>query len=97
MFPTPSKAPPAPSIPPGPTLQWPAVSPTVIASAIHTSAPNKASGPDGMPFVLLEKAHQVAPQLFNTLYPALIQCGYHPLCWRQATGAILKTQINQTI
>ena len=45
-----------------------------------------------MPFLLLQKAHQAAPQLFNTLYPALIQHGYHPLCWHQATGAILKKQ-----
>ena len=58
MFPTPPVAPPAPPIPPGPTLQWPTVSPEEIASAIHTSAPNKAPGPDGMPFLLLQKAHQ---------------------------------------
>ena len=45
-----------------------------------------------MPFLLLQKAHQAAPQLFNALYPALIEHGYHPLCWRQATGAILKKQ-----
>ena len=43
-----------------------------------------------MPFLLLQKAHQAAPQLFNTLYSALIQHGYHPLCWQQATGAIMK-------
>ena len=90
MFPTPPEAPPAPSILAGHILQWPAVTPTEISSAIHTFAPNKAPGPDVMPFLLLQKAHQAAPQLFNTLYPALIQHGYHPLCRLQATGAILK-------
>jgi hypothetical protein len=92
MFPPPPEAPPAPPIPPGPILQWPTVTPAEIADAIQTSAPNKAPGPDGMPFLLLQKAHQAAPQLFNTLYPPLIENGYHPLCWRQATGAILKKQ-----
>jgi ribonuclease HI len=92
MFRTPPEAPPAPPIPPGPTLEWPAVTSEEIARAIQTSAPNKAPGPDGMPFLLLQKAYQAVPQLFNTLYPPLIEHGYHPLCWRQATGAILKKQ-----
>ena len=72
MFPTPLEEPPAPLIPPGPTLQWPAVTPAEIASDIYISAPTKVPGLHGMPFVLLQKAHQVAPQLFHTLYPALI-------------------------
>ena len=45
-----------------------------------------------MPFLLLQKAYLTAPQLFNTLYPHLIEYEYHPLCWRQATSAILKKQ-----
>ena len=92
MFPMPPEAPPAPPIPPGPTLEWPTVTDSEIAAAINTSAPNKAPGPDGMPFLLLQKAYQATPILFNTLYPTLIKHGYHPLCWRQATGAILKKQ-----
>ena len=54
MFPTPPEAPPAPPIPPGPTLEWPIVTDSEIATAINTSAPNKAPGPDGMPFLLLQ-------------------------------------------
>ena len=92
MFPPlPEALPPLP-IPPGPTLQWPTVTMEEIASAIQTSAPNKAPGPDGMPFLLLQKAYLTAPQIFNFLYPHLIEYGYHPLYWRQATGAILKKQ-----
>ena len=45
-----------------------------------------------MLFQLLLKANQEAPQVFNTLYPVLIEYGYHPLCWRQGTGAIVKMQ-----
>ena len=79
MFPQPPEAPPAPPISPGPTLEWPTVTTQEIATAIKTSAPNKAPGPDGMPFLLLQKAYQAVPGLFNTLYPRLIEHGYHPL------------------
>ena len=92
MFPPPPEAPPPLPIPLGPILQWPTVTTEEIASAIQTSVPNKAPGPNGMPFLLLQKAYLTAPQLFNTLYPHLIEYRYHPLCWRQATGAILKKQ-----
>ena len=92
MFPQPPEAPPAPPISPGPTLEWPTVTTQEIATAIKTSAPNKAPGPDGMPFLLLQKAYQAAPGLFNILYPRLVQHGYHHLSWRQATRAILKKQ-----
>ena len=92
MFPSPPEAPSPLPIPPGPTLEWPTFTSEEIASAIQTSAPNKAPEPDGMPFLLLQKAYHTSPQLFNTLYPHLIEYGYHPLCWRQATGAICKKQ-----
>ena len=71
MFLTPPEAPPPLLIPPAPTLHWPTVTPKEIASAIQISAPNKAPGPDGMLFLLLQKAYLPAPQLFNTLYPHL--------------------------
>jgi hypothetical protein len=54
--------------------------------------PTRHQDQTACPFLLLQKAYQAAPQLFNTLYPPLILSGYHPLCWRQATGAILKKQ-----
>ena len=55
----PPEAPPTPPIPPGSTLEWPTVTLQEIASAIQTSAPNKAPGPDGLLFLLLQMAqHQ---------------------------------------
>ena len=92
MFPTPPEAHAAPPIPPALTPQSPAFTSAEIDYVIHISAPNKAPEPAGMPFLLLQKAHLAAPQLFIILYPALIQHGYHLLCWRQATGAIFKKQ-----
>ena len=82
MFPPPPEAPPPLPIPPGPTLQWSTVPTEEIASAIQTSAPNRVPGTDGMSFLLPQKANLTAPQLFNTLYPHLIEYGYHALCWR---------------
>ena len=61
MFPPPPEAPSPLPIPPGRTLQWPTVTTEEIVSAIKTSAPNKAPGPDGMPFLLLQKAYLTAP------------------------------------
>ena len=73
MFLPPSETPSPLPIPPGPTLEWPTVISEEIASAIQTSTPNKAPGPDGMPFLLLQKTYLTAPQLFNTLYQHLIE------------------------
>jgi hypothetical protein len=35
-------------------------------------------------------AYSTIPKYFNTLFQALFQAGYHPVCWRQATIVILK-------
>ena len=92
MFPEPPEAPPAPLISPGLTLDWPMFTAQEIATTIQSLAPNKAPGPDGMPFLLLQKTDQAVSDLFNTLYPLLVEHGYHPLCWIQATGAVLQKQ-----
>ena len=90
MFPRLPEALPAPPISAGPIINWPTVTTHKIATAIQTSPLNKAPGPISIPFLLLQKADQAAPGLFNILYPRLVEHGYHPLCWIQATGAILK-------
>src|SRR5436189_6018128 len=37
-----------------------------------------------------QKAFNIIENRFVTLYNKLIQYGYHPICWREATGIILK-------
>ena len=90
MFPSPPTASSTLVDPSGPILPWPDITTSEIATAIGTSAPNKAPGPDGLNFLMIQKAFECQPGLFTTLYPTLIKNGYHPLCWRQGTGAILK-------
>jgi hypothetical protein len=48
-------------------------------------------------FLIIQHAYQAIPELFHTVYSVLINQGYHPICWRQGTGAILKKKANQTI
>lgn len=70
-------------------IQWEPVTDREIKNAIFTSAPQKAPGPDGINFFCLQKAYTAAPKLFNVLFAMLADAGYHPKCWREATGAIL--------
>src|SRR5262249_4386345 len=60
-----------------------------IKSAILTASTRKAPGPDHINFLLLQKAYKAALVVFNTLYRTLFNIGYHPACWREATGVIL--------
>ena len=57
-----------------------------------TSSPKKAPGPDGLSFLIIQHAYQAIPDLFHTVYSILINQEYHPICWRQGTGAIMKKE-----
>jgi hypothetical protein len=43
-------------------------------------------------FLIIQHAYQAIPELFHTVYSVLINQGYHPICWRQGTEAILKKE-----
>jgi hypothetical protein len=49
----------------------------------------KTPGPDGITQEIIAKAFEAIPDTFLKVYGPLIDKGYHPKCWRQATGAIL--------
>jgi hypothetical protein len=72
------------------TKPWFSVISEEIKKAIMTSSTKKAPGPDGLSFLIIQHAYQAIPELFHTVYSVLINQGYHPICWRQGTGAILK-------
>ena len=72
------------------TKTWFAVISDEIKQAIMTSSTKKAPGPDGLSFLIIQHAYQAIPDLFHMIYSALLDQGYHPICWRQGTGAILK-------
>jgi len=90
--------PPLPTSPPTPPeevvfqrqpIDWEPATDREVKTAILSSSPNKAPGPDGLSFLCLQNAYKAAPKLFNTLYTKLADAGYHPKCWREATGAII--------
>jgi hypothetical protein len=54
-----------------------------------TAVKGKTPGPDGITQEIIAKAFQAIPDTFLKVYGPLIDRGYHPKCWRQATGAIL--------
>jgi hypothetical protein len=71
-------------------LPWGEVTADEVKLAIMGSAPNKAPGPDGISFLCLRQVLDSIPSQLTKLYATLIAAGYHPHCWREATGAILK-------
>jgi hypothetical protein len=70
--------------------QWPKIKRSEIKYAIYKSSAKKTPGPDRLSFRVLRKAYATVPELFNYLYPILIVNGYHPKCFKEATGVILK-------
>jgi ribonuclease HI len=63
--------------------EWPEVDKDEIKEAIFSSSTKTAAGPD-------QKAYNIIENRFVKLYSNLISYGYHPICWREAIGAILK-------
>src|SRR5439155_14322444 len=61
-----------------------------IKETIFSSSIKLAAGPDGIFYLIIQKAFNIIETRFIKLYSKLIQYGYHPICWREATGVILK-------
>lgn len=70
--------------------EWPKIVIDEVREAIFTSSIKKAPGPDGISFMIIQKAYMNLPHRFYRLYEALIQEGYHPRCWKTAKGVVLK-------
>src|SRR5436190_5070860 len=70
--------------------KWPEINRDEIKDTIFSSSIKSASGPDGISYLILQKAFNIIESRFVILYSKLIQYGYHPICWREATGVILK-------
>ena len=69
---------------------WSEVTRNEIKTAIFTSSIKKAAGSDAILFLILQKIYSVLEERFYKLYKALIQFGYHPKCWKEAVGVILR-------
>jgi hypothetical protein len=74
---------------PSRTYDWPEITRVEIKRAIFSSSTKITPGPDRLSYRILREAYTAVPELFDFLYPILIGNGYHPRCWKEATGVIL--------
>ncbi|EDN96572.1 hypothetical protein SS1G_01498 [Sclerotinia sclerotiorum 1980 UF-70] len=70
--------------------EWPDLTESELLNACSAKIKGKTPGPDGITQDIIIQAYKAIPKAFFTLFSHLINLGYHPSCWKQATGAILK-------
>ena len=69
---------------------WPALLQSELEATCTAKTKGKTPGPDGITHEIIQHAYMAIPLVFFGLYSRLLDIGYHPRCWKQATGAILK-------
>lgn len=70
--------------------EWPKLTSIELRNVCTSKVKGKTPGPDLITQDIISKAYEAIPNYFLQLYSKLIDIGYHPVSWRQATGAILK-------
>ena len=70
--------------------QWQELSDNKVKQVINTSSSKKALGPDEISFTIIQEAYKAISEVMNLVYKILIRNGFHPECWREGTGIILK-------
>ena len=70
--------------------KWEKVIHREIKNAIFSSSFKKVSGSDEILFLILQKSYHAISDLFDIVFSKLIKNGYHPQCWKESIGAILK-------
>ena len=69
---------------------WPRLARTELENACTAKIKGKTPGPDLITHDIIRQAYKAIPDTFYKLYSSLLDIGYYPKCWKQATGAILK-------
>jgi len=69
---------------------WPKLTKAELSKACSAKVKGKTPGPDDITQEIITQAYKAIPDVFFRLYTRLLDFGYHPTCWKQATGAILK-------
>jgi len=59
---------------------WPKLTENELEKAVFSFSTKKASGPDRIGFLIVQKAYSNIPKLFYQLYSILIKVGFHPEC-----------------
>jgi Reverse transcriptase (RNA-dependent DNA polymerase) len=73
-----------------PDWKWPKLSRIELKEACTSKIKGKTPGPDLITQEIIVQAYIAIPDLFYKIYALLIDQGYHPKVWKQATGCILK-------
>jgi hypothetical protein len=70
--------------------QWLKIKRLEVKYAIYKLSAKKTPEPDRLFFRVLREAYATVSELFNYLYPVFMANDYHPKCFKEATGIILK-------
>jgi hypothetical protein len=73
-----------------PSWDWPFLSTIELKNACTTQLKGKTPGPDLITQDIITHAYNTIPDVFFGVYSILLNTGYHPKPWKQATGFILK-------
>ena len=73
-----------------PDWNWPILSNIELENAYTSKIKGKTPGPDLITQEIITQAYNAIPDIFFQVYSILINTGYHPKPWKQATGVILK-------
>lgn len=71
-------------------FNWPKLTECELELACSAKISGKTPGPDGISQDIITQAYNSIPNIFMNIYSLLIDIGYHPKCWKQAIGAVIK-------
>jgi hypothetical protein len=92
LFPTPPNSAPVSleNYQPSKSWKWPKLTKVELKEACISKIKGKTPGPDLITQEIIVQAYLAIPDIFYLVYSKLIDKGYHPKVWKQATGCILK-------
>ena len=70
--------------------EWPELTYGEVEKACSSAVKSSTPGPDAISQNIISTAFKYQPQVLFKVFSTLFNYGYHPTCWKQATGAILK-------
>src|SRR6201747_699630 len=70
--------------------KWPKLSHIELENSCTSKIKGKTPGPDLITQEIIVRAYKAIPNTFFNIYSILLDQGYHPKAWKQATGFILK-------
>lgn len=70
--------------------EWPPLSRVEVHEACSPKVKSKTPGPDNITQDMVIAAYRAEGDLLFRIFSLFFDYGYHPRCWKQATGVILK-------